>query len=320
MSLCPDQWLDNELLVEICFATPPTRAVRAEIAAVFERASHRSSIAAQPWLWADRYALLELDERFRSPVRNFKTDLPEIVAAIHAVAPIERAVFVGGGAHAIDPGDGPRWGGWAAGRTTREVDGEWVGEIDDEFEADREAAAAEAEAAAAEADRTHADSGELVLVPCADVPELPAMLPPARAKELCGDRAALRLPARCVALAPDGTLAIGDAAELHVIDARGHRSFPASFPSLLAFVRDGRGLVVGMERREYPTVVLGLRDGVIRELGRLEVEIASLYSSLGERDGRIFASAGYELRGFDAAWQAAFAGDPTEDEVDLEEL
>lgn len=131
---------------------------------------------------------------------------------------------------------------------------------------------------------------------------------------------------RCVAISPTGMLAVGDTVNLHLVDLsvkdshpRHYRGLRASYPTVIGFVRDGRGLVVGMQECSDPTAILGFDKGEVRILGRFKTRIAKEpWYRVYESGGRIFTTADYEVVNFDAAWERGLATKSGDDELHLD--
>lgn len=81
------------------------------VAALFERGLARGAAKAapQPWLWADRFALFTVGERFGS---GFLRAVEHVLDDIHAFAPILDVLFLGAREEAVDakPDAGPDFG------------------------------------------------------------------------------------------------------------------------------------------------------------------------------------------------------------------
>lgn len=80
----------------LLFRAPPDAATRARIAAAYERglATGPANAAPEPWVWNDRAAQLAVGERWGHPQATF-AHAGRVVDAIHAVAPLELAAFLG---------------------------------------------------------------------------------------------------------------------------------------------------------------------------------------------------------------------------------
>jgi hypothetical protein len=118
----PSHWLDDQLAYELAFVEPPTPEQKLALArAVAESCADSHLAFASKWLWSSRFALFVLDNFARGLVRHFRDEIPPLMRALHAAAPLEQVVFFGvedagddwtewSVAEQEEPTHGPRWG------------------------------------------------------------------------------------------------------------------------------------------------------------------------------------------------------------------
>ncbi len=313
----PGDWFETKTY-ELLFATAPPEATRTKIAEVFERTRTAGVSADDAWQWTGPWVLFEVRNEFAvrsdEPAElddRFFDEMGDLIAAIHRVAPLREAVFLGareasGVAEQPIPSAGPKYRGldftgcpFEKGRVRDSKLGKPA--VDRAFEARRRAIAgaivkkrqAEAEAAAEKEAKTAARTK-------ASKPNQPTLIPISSSDVL--PATVLRLPkgipkrgkdegSREVAISPDQSVAlIGQDQVVHRVELPSGKSTrlynPQGSVFSILYLRDDLAAVLANRR----LILIDPRDQTGRELAVIAKKDS--LSCFAAREGRLVVVCG----------------------------